>query len=276
MSERMKAQSDVFLFDTHAHLASSKFAEDLDAVVTRAREAGVSRIVTIACDLEDSAENLALARRFEGVFPTAGIHPLYVHEPGHSEEWKSELRQLASSGQFVAIGEIGLDYFHPPQDGGSEADWRGLQREFFEAQLSLAGELGLPAVIHQRESADDVMAVLRNFPDVRAVLHCFNGSRDQAEAALEMGLFLSFTGILTFPKAEEVREVAAACPLDRIMVETDCPYLAPVPYRGKRCEPHMVSHTAETLGTLHGLSLPEIADATTGNAQKFFHGLPSL
>ena len=272
----MKAQSDVFLVDTHAHLASAKFAQDLDVVIDQARDAGVSWIVTIACDLEDSENNLALAERFEGVFPTAGIHPLYVHDPGAADEWQLRLRELASRDEVVALGEIGLDYFHPPQDGSSEADWRGLQRSFFEEQLALACDLELPVVIHQRESSEDVMAVLRTFPQVRAVLHCFNGTQEQADAALEMGHYLSFTGILTFPNAEDVRQVAAACPLDRVMVETDCPYLAPVPFRGKRCEPHMVAYTAEKLGELHQLSPAEIAEVTTNNARAFFRGLPSM
>lgn len=271
----MKAKSAPFLVDTHAHLSSSRFGNDLGLILENAARDRVDLIVTIACDIEDSRANLKLAERFPQVSPTAGIHPLYVHEI-ESENWQGELRAVAETPEIVAIGEIGLDYFHPPGDGSSETEWRSLQRDVFERQLQLACDLSLPAVIHQRESADDVTAVLRNFPDVKAVLHCFNGTQEQAETALAMGHFISFTGILTFPKAEDVRSVAAKIPDDRIMVETDCPYLAPVPFRGKRCEPSHVSATATTLAEIRGISREEIAALTTQNAYSFFRGLPKF
>jgi TatD DNase family protein len=269
----MKAQSCHTLIDTHAHLASSKFAGEIGEIVERAASSGVGRIVTIACDLEDSRTNLELAERFPGVAPTAGIHPLYVHEI-ESEDWDRELRAVAKRHDLAALGEIGLDYFHPPQDGTDEESWRHRQREVFERQLDLARELELPVVVHQRDSTADVTEVLRQFPEVKAVLHCFNGTREAADRFLEMGHLLSFTGILTFPRAEDVREVARAIPIDRIMVETDCPYLAPVPFRGKRCEPSMVRHTAECLAEIRNMTLDEIAEVTTRNAVGFFNGLP--
>lgn len=260
------------LVDTHAHLASSRLKDDLDEVVERSREANLSRIVSISCDLEDSATNLELAERFDMVSPTVGIHPLYVHEI-ESADWETELRELGQRPGVSAIAEIGLDYFHPPGDGSSEANWRALQKDVFEKQLQIAIDLELPVVIHQRESAEDVTAVLRNFPKARAVLHCFTGTMKQAEQALELGHLLSFTGIITFKNAVEVQEVAAQSPLDRIMVETDCPYLAPVPFRGKRCEPAYVAHTAAQLARLRGMDDAEIADATTKNADRFFAGV---
>jgi len=267
----MKEKKSASLTDTHAHLASSRFEGDREALVDRALAAGVARIITIACDLEDSATNLELAARFPSVSPTAGIHPLYVHELPEGD-WIGELEDLATRPGIAAIGEIGLDYYHPPGDGGSERDWRIRQREVFEAQLDLAGKLELPVVIHQRDSAEDVAEVLSGFPGVRAVLHCFNTGPGEAEAALAAGHYLSFTGIATFPKAEEVREAAAVVPLDRLMVETDCPYLAPVPFRGKRCEPAHVVHTAATLAGVHGLSPEEFARRTTETASEFFRG----
>lgn len=265
----MEAENNVSLVDTHAHLASSKLRPDLEAILERSESAGLSRIVSIACDLEDSKTNLVLAGANPLVSPTVGIHPLYVHEI-ESPEWETELRELASRPGVAAIAEIGLDYFHPPGDGSSEADWRKLQREIFERQLQIAIDLDLPVVVHQRESAEDVATVLRQFPETRAVLHCFTGTMAEAEVALDLGHYLSFTGILTFNNATQVQDVAANAPLDRIMVETDCPYLAPVPFRGKRCEPAYVRHTAEKLALLRGLDLTEIARATSENASRFF------
>lgn len=265
----MKEKNRPFLTDTHAHLASSRFDGEIGDVVNRASAAGVDRIVTVSCDLEDSAENLELARRFPAVTPTVGIHPLYVHELPEGD-WLATLRTFATSPGVAAIGEIGLDYYHPPGDGGSEEDWRRLQRTVFEAQLDLARELGLPAVIHQRNSSGDVAEVLAGFPEVRAVLHCFSAGPREAEEALAAGHHLSFTGIVTFPKAEEVREAAARVPLDRLMVETDCPFLAPVPFRGKRCEPAHLVHTAEKLAEVHGIPPGDFARRTSETAEDFF------
>ncbi|MAS93225.1 MAG: hypothetical protein CMO55_08520 [Verrucomicrobiales bacterium] len=270
----MEGKSSFPITDTHAHLASERFQDELDDIVARAVENNVSRIVTIACDVEDSVRNLELAQTYSPVLPTVGIHPLYVHET--EADWENRLQELAKTPGVAAIGEIGLDYYHPPADGSTEKEWRALQSSVFERLLQLAVELKLPVVIHQRNSADDVTAILRQFPDVTAVLHCFSGSTKEAETALEMGHFLSFTGILTFPKAEEVREVAAMVPLDRIMIETDCPYLAPVPYRGKRCEPYMVASTLEKLAQIRGLSVTEAAQLTTGNAGRFFNAFPEV
>lgn len=272
-SNKMEEKNNLFLTDTHAHLASSRFGDDLDEVILRARENGVERIISISCDMEDCLFNTALAEKNAGIFAAIGIHPSYVHEieggvEGH--EWSEKLRTLANHPKICAIGEIGLDYFHPPGDGGSETDWRAKQRVVFEKQLEIARNVNLPVVVHQRESAADTMAVLRNFSGIRAVLHCFGGTHDEAEEALSLGHYISFTGILTFSKAESVREVARSIPLDRVMVETDCPYLAPVPFRGKRCEPYMVKYTAAELGLLHDLGLDEISKITTRNAYRFF------
>lgn len=269
----MEEKNKVFLTDTHAHLASQKFTGDLDSVLTRAGENDVFRIVSIACDLEDSRANIRLAERSTEIFASIGVHPLYAHEIEggiDNSSWTEEILSASSHPEVCAIGEIGLDFYHSPQDGSEESSWRNRQRLAFEKQLQLCLDTGLPAVIHQRNSAGDVMDVLRNFPGVQAVLHCFGGTRADAEAALSLGHFISFTGILTFSNAESVREVARSIPLDRVMVETDCPYLAPVPFRGKRCEPGMVKHTAAQLGQLHDLDLEEISRITSANATRFF------
>ncbi len=266
---RMKDKSHLFLTDTHAHLASSKFEGVLDEVIARARERKVGRIVSISCDIEDSRRNLGLAQVHTCVFPTVGIHPTYVHEIT-SRDWLGEVRELASNPSVAAIGEIGLDYFHPPQDGSPVAEWHRKQRDVFENLLQLALDLSLPVVIHQRESGRDVLEILRRFPGVTAVLHCFTGTPDEAETALAMGHYLSFTGVITYKNAEMVRKSASIVPLDRIMVETDAPYLAPVPFRGKACEPFMVEYTAQALAELRGLSLEEISAVTSANAESFF------
>lgn len=260
------------LVDTHAHLNSTRLVGDLEDLLLQARRSGLVKIVSIACDLEDSEANFELAGREPLVAPTVGIHPLYVHEVA-GNHWERALRSFAERPNCAAVGEIGLDYFHPPQDGSSDEAWRSRQRNVFVKQLQMALDLGLPAVIHQRSSFEDTMEVLADFPGVLCVLHCFTGSVAEAERALEAGHWLSFTGILTFPNAAEVRDSAKIVPLDRVMVETDSPFLAPVPFRGKRCEPAHVVHTARALADLHGISLDEIARTTTRNANAFFRGL---
>lgn len=268
-------ESAIHLVDTHAHLASHAFAEpgDLPAVIDRAREAGVTRIVSISTELEDSLRNTEIAAAYEGVHAAVGVHPTSVHEV-FQEGWIDDLRGLTRLPKVVAIGEIGLDYYHPPQDGSPEAVWRARQDRFFRAQLDLAIELDLPVVIHQRNSAAAVAEVMDGYAGrVRAVFHCFNGTPDEAARLIAQGYLVSFTGIVTFPKALDVQEVARLIPDDRIMVETDSPYLAPVPFRGKRCEPAHTRHTAERLAELRGTTLERLAEQTTQNARNFF-GLP--
>lgn len=268
-SDAMKENSEVFLTDTHAHLASARFAGSVPDVLARSRENGVGRIISISCELDDVEANLALAAEHPGVFATAGIHPCYVHEPG-PEDWRERLQILAARPEIVAIGEIGLDYYHPPEDGSETAVWRRLQESIFEEMLQLAQDLHFPAVIHSRESTPAVLDVLARFPEVRAVLHCFTGSPAEAEQALAAGHFLSFTGVITYPKADDVRATAAVVPLNRIMIETDAPYLAPVPFRGKSCEPGMVRHTCQRLAEIHGLTSEEMTLVTSRNAASFF------
>ncbi len=268
----MEGKNTHKLIDTHAHLASSRFEGELDDILKRAFENDIGRIISIACDTEDSISILKMASEREMVSPTVGIHPLYVHEED-SKTAIETIRELSKNPSVAAIGEIGLDYFHDTPVGFTDESWKKLQHEVFEALLQVSIDRDLPTVIHQRSSAEDTLAVLKNFPEAKAVLHCFGGTVEEASAFLELGHFISFTGILTFPNAESVRETAKTVPLDRVMVETDGPYLAPVPFRGKRCEPYMVKHTAEKLGEVHGLSLEEITEITTRNACGFFKGL---
>jgi len=251
------------LIDSHAHLDHSRLRAELDEILQRAGEAGVRAILSVGCDLQSSRDNVELARRHEQVYATVGIHP---HE---ATEWNSaaeaELRQLASDPKVVAIGEIGLDYFydHSPRE---------VQREAFRGQLRLARSLGKPVVIHDRDAHSEVLQILQEegAGEIGGVLHCFSGDLDMARACLELGFFISFTGTITYPKNTEAREIVAALPVDRLLVETDCPYLAPQKYRGKRNEPAFVRHTAEEIARIKGLSLEDVARITSLNVHRLF------
>lgn len=259
------------LIDTHCHLASAKFAEDeLDAIVERSITAGVTRMIAIGTTLEDSRINIALAERYEGVFAAAGIHPTDVLELPAGDTWVSELREMMAHPKVVAIGEIGLDYFHPPARGSVESYYER-QAEVFAQQMELAAELGYNVVVHQRESYGDTVAAVQPFNGrLRAVFHCFTGSAEQAAALIANGHLVSFTGIATFKNAADVQECAKAVPSGTYMLETDAPYLSPVPYRGKRCEPAFTRNTAEHIALLRGTSLDAIAAETSETAEAFF------
>lgn len=261
------------LTDTHAHLDFPQLQADFDGVLARASAAGVTRIVTIGTSAEGSRRALNLSEVHPRIFAAVGIHPNHAAEepPGYIPA----LRQVAQSPRVVALGEMGLDYHYLPSTrGGTAADDeqnKATQAEVFRAQLDLAAELKLPAVIHERDSWDDTLAILRDYTGrVRAVFHCFGKSPAHAEEVLALGHLVSFTGIVTFKNAEAVQETARVIPADRFMVETDCPYLAPIPHRGKRCEPAFVRDTAEFIAKLRGTSLEQLARETERTANSFF------
>jgi len=264
------------LIDTHAHLASRQFSDDLPDVIQRATEVGVTRIISIGTDLEDSRRNLEIADQFDTVFATVGVHPTSIHEIT-DDNWLEQIREWTKHSKVVAIGEIGLDYFHPPKDDSSTSVWRDQQEQFFRAQLDLAAELQLPVVIHQRDKNGenhcraDLLKIISDYENrVQAVFHCFTGSLEQAQPFLDQGHLISFTGIATFNSAKEMQASAGQTPEDRFMLETDSPYLAPVPYRGKRCEPAYTRNTAEHIAGLRKISLEELAALTSANADRFF------
>ena len=253
------------LIDTHTHLDDPRYNDDRETMIHRARQAGVEAMVTIGCDLETSRAAVALAGQHPFVYASVGVHP---HEVKHIDHgWYEEFRRLAESRKVVAYGEIGLDYYykHSPPD---------VQRDRFREQIRLARELRLPVIIHTREAQEDTIAILREegASDVGGVLHCFSGDAWLAKDALDLGFYLSFSGILTFQNAAMLREIARNTPLDRLLIETDCPYLTPVPHRGRRNEPSYVTHVAAQLAALHapGLSLEQIAHVTTENARRLF------
>jgi TatD DNase family protein len=261
----------VNLIETHAHLDYPDFQGDLHEVVARAAEAGVTRIISIGTGIESSRRAVALTERFPNVFAVVGVHPTNVEEEG--TDFASELRELALYPRVVAIGETGIDHHHLPEglEGAELSAWKRRQAEAFRIQLDLAAELGLNVVIHQRDAWEPTLEVLRDYTGkVRGVYHCFGGTPEQAAGVAALGHLVSFTGIITFKNAEQVRLTAAAVPSDGYMVETDCPYLAPVPHRGKRAEPAHTRLVAEKVAEVRGVSLDEVAAQTTRTAEAFF------
>ncbi len=249
------------LFDTHTHMLDERYDEDRDSVMKELPQKNVCGIVENASDLETSYLAVEFANKYDFVYATVGLHP-------HSaSEWdgntKKELTELAKNKRVVAIGEIGLDYYYDHSE-------RDVQREVFCEQMQLAKELDLPVVIHSREATKDVVSVLEQFPTVSGVIHCFSGSVETMEIMLNMGYYIAFGGSLTFKNAKKTVEVAKCVPSDKILIETDCPYLTPIPYRGKRNTPEYVSFVAQKLAEVRNVSVEEIEDMTLRNAKMVF------
>jgi TatD DNase family protein len=251
------------LIDTHAHLDSGQFAADREAVIARADENGISHILTIGCDLVSSTASVEIAAAHPTVYAAVGIHP---HDAGEADTaGLAELRRLANEPKVVAIGEIGLDFYR-------DRSPREVQRQSFRQQIRLAREVGLPVIVHDREAHDEVLQILRGerASEVGGVLHCFSGDIAMARDCLELGFYISFPGTITYPKNEAAREVVRAMPIDQMLVETDCPYLAPQACRGRRNEPAFVRHTAEAIAQIKGLTIEDVARITTLNAFNLF------
>ncbi len=284
------------LTDTHAHLDFPDFADDLDAVLDRAAAAGVTRILSIGTSVESSRRAVALAEKYPQVFAVVGVHPNSADEA--SESFIDELRTLAKSPRVVAIGETGLDYHRLPGAAArflwnqagfvstevpgtfaaqiSDGAVKAAQAAVFAQQLDLAAELGLNVVIHERDAWDDTVSILQNHTGkLRAVFHCFGKSPAQADEIRALGHLVSFTGIVTFKNAQTAQETARTVPGDAFMVETDCPFLAPVPFRGKRAEPAHTRLVAEHIARLRGEPLETLAARTEATADAFFR-FPSV
>jgi TatD DNase family protein len=250
------------LVDSHCHLNFPEFKDDLPETIKRAWDQGIKVILTVNTKLSEAKDLQKIADTYSQVFCSVGVHPHDASDyakPG----LKERIMLLAKHKKVVAIGETGLDYYYnkSPKD---------LQIDSFEQHLSASIDLDLPVIIHTREADEDTIKCLKNFPKAKGVFHCFSGSENLARQALDHDYYISFSGILTFKKAEELKEIAKFVPLDRILVETDSPFLAPIPYRGKRNEPAYTTHTAEVLAELRGISLPEVSEATTKNFFKLF------
>ncbi len=256
------------LVDSHCHLDFPDFAAELDAVVARAREAGVGRLLTICTRLSKFDDVLSVAERFDRMFCSVGVHP---HEAAHEPDIALErIVALAKHPKVVGIGEAGLDYYY----GKSPHD---KQQEVFCLHIEAARQTGLPLIVHSRDADEDTVALLREGAEkggqggtLRGVIHCFTATQYLADAALEMGFFISLSGIVTFKNAEALRQVAKTVPLDRLLVETDAPYLAPMPMRGKRNEPSFVRHTATYVANMLGIPFEELAARTTANFDRLF------
>lgn len=263
-----------FFYDTHAHLVYPDFASELPQVVERARAAGIIKIICVGTDLESSKRAIGLAERFPDVFAVVGWHPSDAAEA--PSDLRPALRDLAGHARVVALGETGLDYYRLPSkkpgfSAAHDEPVKQKQAALFRQHLEVAAELGLGCVIHQRDSLEDTLAQLEPFADrVRGVFHCFANDASVMRRIVALGSLVSFTGILTFKNGQNIRDTLAATPMDQFMLETDCPFLAPMPYRGKRCEPAFVKEISEVAAQVKGCSLDELSAATCATAEKFF------
>jgi TatD DNase family protein len=260
-------------FDTHAHLDFPEFQADLEGVVERAQAAGITRILSVGTSMASSRRVLALADRFPGVYAVVGVHPNHVLE--EPDDIAGELAELVRHPKVVAVGETGMDFYR--LDGMTEGEVAALkdkQRRLFGQQLTVAAEAGLNCVIHQRAAFAETLEVMEPFEGrLKGVFHCFTGTPAEATEVLRRGSLVSFTGITTFKNAQNVRDALAVVPAGKLMLETDCPFLAPVPYRGKRCEPAYVRELAEYLALERKCTLETLSAETCATAREFFRGL---
>lgn len=248
-------------FDSHAHWDHLRFDDDRDALLPTLAQVGVGAVMNAGCNLASSRRSVALAKQYPFIYAAVGTHPEDAAE--WSADVEQEYRTMAANPKVRAIGEIGLDYYY----GGADKE---KQKAVFAAQLQLARELSLPVIVHDRDAHGDAMELVRSFDGVRGVFHCFSGSVEMAQELVKRGWYVGFTGVLTFRNARKAVEVAAALPLDRILIETDCPYMAPEPHRGKRCDSRMVRLTAARLAEIRGISEDDAIRATRENAERLF------
>lgn len=249
--------------DTHVHLHVPEFRSEVDEVIRRARDSSVQYFINVGTDLESSRQAIATAEKYDFVFATVGIHP-HDAKDATSESWE-EMAGLAQHDKVVAIGEVGLDFYRnlsPPS----------VQREVFERFLELAQQTGLPLVLHLRDAYEESIELLETHMTlpIRAVSHCFQGTLENMQKLVRLGLYISFAGPVSYPKNDELRKIVEACPADRLLLETDAPYLAPQAFRGKRNEPAYLVETARRIAELRGISLEQLAERTSQNAGTFF------
>ncbi|HWI55218.1 MAG TPA: TatD family hydrolase [Desulfobacteria bacterium] len=250
-------------FDSHAHLDDLKYDEDRHEMLMRAKDSGISYVVNVGCDVQSSRRSVALSEKYGFVYAAVGIHPHDAAEEG--DRGLEEIRELSLHPKVVAIGEMGLDYYR-------DLSPRDVQQEMFRKQVRLAIELNKPIIVHDRDAHGDVMKILKEeeAEKARGVLHCFSGSLEMARECLEMGFYISIAGPVTFNNSRRLQEVAKAIPVDRLLIETDAPYLTPEPNRGKRNESAFVVHVARKISELKSLPVEDIAAATTTNAKRLF------
>lgn len=250
------------LIDSHVHLTDLKFDADRDDVIARARQAGVAEMIAVADTLASVHEVIALAQKYENIYPTAGIHPHYA-KTTNDAHLADLVEILNSHSNIVAVGETGLDLYYGK-------DTLAEQLELFEKQVRISLEFGLPLVIHCREAEQHILDILRKYPNSTGVMHCFSGDAAFCENVVACGLYVSFSGIITFKNSDNIREAARITPPDRLLVETDCPYLAPQGYRGKRNEPAYIVKTVECLAEILDVSYDNLVHRTTENTKTLF------
>lgn len=249
------------LFDTHAHLNDEAFHADREELIASLPQKKITPVMNPGCNLEDSKKGIALAEKYDFVYCAVGSHPDSADEV--NESVIEEYRDLCRHPKVKAIGEIGLDYHY-------EDIPRQLQKKAFIMQMELAKETGLPVIVHERDAHEDGLAIVKSFPTVQGVFHCFSGSAELARQLVDLGWYIGFTGVLTFKNARRAIEAAAAIPLERIVLETDCPYMAPEPYRGRRNDPTYLYRMAEKLGEIRGISAEEAAAITAQNGKRLY------
>ncbi|MBC8106291.1 MAG: TatD family hydrolase [Anaerolineae bacterium] len=250
------------MIDSHSHLTDPRLLEQLDDVLSGAAQARIDRMISIGTNIEDDRAVIAICRGRQNLRCAIGVHPNYCHEA--KIEDVAALRELQKDPSVVALGEMGLDYFHKFAD-------RATQVKFFEAQLALAQDVRRPVVIHSRDAIDDTLAIMRNFSTVPAVFHCFTGTSDEARRVIDAGYLLGYTGAVTFTKNEDLREAARQTPRDRLLIETDAPYLTPEPMRKQKTnQPSFVVHIAATIAQVWGTTVEAVDEITTKNVERFF------
>ena len=249
------------LFDTHAHMNDPAFDEDRDSVILGLKEKGVANFLNVGCCLDSSKDCVAMAEKYPFVYASVGSHPDSADEV--NEEVIEAYRQMAQHPKVRAIGEIGLDYYY-------ETIPREIQQKAFRMQMALARELGMPVIVHERNAHDDGMKIVKEFKDVTGVFHCYSGSAEMARQLVNMGWYIGFTGVLTFKNARKAVETAESIPLEQIVLETDCPFMAPEPFRGKRNDPGYLPQMAKKLAEIRGLSVEEVTAITTENAKRLY------
>lgn len=248
------------IFDTHAHYFKEDFGEELEQLLADLPSKNVEKVLAVGCDLPSSEEEIALAERYGYIYAAAGIHPEHAAEV--PENWENELEALLKRDKVVALGEIGLDYHYPepPKD---------VQHEVFVKQLEIAKRFDMPVIIHSRDASGDTLEILKKYKP-RGVLHCFSGSAETAREVVKLGMYIGFTGVLTFKNSKKAWAACEAVPLDRLLLETDCPYMAPVPHRGERCDSSMIAFTAAKMAEIKGVSTEEMIETARRNAERLF------
>lgn len=249
------------IFDTHAHLNDPAFDEDREELISGLPEKGIGFVMNVGCCLDSSKDCIALAEKYPFIYASVGSHPDSAGEV--CEELMQTYLEMSKHSKVKAIGEIGLDYYYEGFD-------REIQIKAFKMQMELARQAQLPVIVHERDAHGDGMDIVRKFPDVTGVFHCYSGAAEMARQLVDLGWYIGFTGVLTFKNARKAVETAASIPLERILLETDCPYMSPEPFRGKRNDPGRLIHMAQKLAEIRGLSVEEVIAITTENAKRLY------